>query len=109
MDKKNQFNQELQELAGFAKLVSHPARLQILEFLAEQKSCLGGDISNHLPLAASTVSQHLKELKAGGLISGTVDGTKICYCINAQTMKTFSEIFNQKFGNIIQCCETECC
>ncbi len=81
MIRTNTFNTELQELARFAKVISHPARLAILKYLAETKTCISGDISASLPLSRSTVSQHLKELKELGLIQGTIDGLKVNYCL----------------------------
>ncbi len=70
MTKPQVFDKELQELATFAKVISHPARLAILKYLAETKTCISGDISDQLPLSRTTVSQHLKELRELGLIHG---------------------------------------
>lgn len=70
------------ELAELAKALGHPARIAILRELARRNVCVCGEIVDVLPLAQSTVSQHLKELKAAGLIQGTVEGVKSCYCIN---------------------------
>jgi DNA-binding transcriptional ArsR family regulator len=70
------------DVAAFAKALGHPARIAILQFLAKQKSCVCGDIVDELPLSQSTVSQHLKALKAVGLIKGNVEGPSICYCID---------------------------
>ena len=69
------------ELAALAKAIAHPARIQILRLLARKTACICGDIVDELPLAQSTVSQHLKVLKEAGLIRGDVDGPRICYCI----------------------------
>ncbi len=69
------------ELATLAKALGHPARVQIVRFLLTQESCMCGDIVEHLPLAQSTVSQHLKMLKESGLIRGTIDGPRVCYCV----------------------------
>lgn len=92
MNKSEIFEDNLQELAQFAKVISHPARLAILQYLAEIKTCISGDISDYLPLSRTTVSQHLKELRDLGLIHGTVDGLKINYCLCS------SEINNQILG-----------
>lgn len=70
------------ELAAFAKALGHPARVRILAFLREQNTCIAGDIADHLPLAASTVSQHLKQLKDAGLVQGEIDGPRRSYCVN---------------------------
>ena len=80
--KKEEFTVKEQELAAFAKAMSHPARIAILKILAQRNECICGEIVDVLPLAQSTVSQHLKELKEAGLISGSVDGPRSCYCIN---------------------------
>jgi ArsR family transcriptional regulator len=79
MNKAEKFDESLQELARFAKVISHPARLAILKFLAETKTCMSGDISDYLPLGRTTVSQHLKELRNMGLIQGDIDGLRINY------------------------------
>ena len=70
--------------ARYAKALAHPARVAILRLLAQRTSCFCGDIVGELTLAQSTVSQHLKELKEAGLIQGTISGTSVCYCIDAQ-------------------------
>ena len=69
-----------EELARLAKALGHPARVKILRVLLERDDCMAGAISDELPLAQSTVSQHLKVLREAGLIHGEVDGTRICYC-----------------------------
>jgi ArsR family transcriptional regulator, arsenate/arsenite/antimonite-responsive transcriptional repressor len=69
-----------EELARLAKALGHPARVKILRFLLEQNECMAGAIADVLPLAQSTVSQHLKVLREAGLIHGEVDGVRICYC-----------------------------
>ena len=69
-----------EELATLAKALGHPARVKILRFLLERDECMVGAIVDELPLAQSTVSQHLKVLREAGLIHGSVDGPRICYC-----------------------------
>ncbi len=76
------FSEELRQFAQYNKALSHPARLAILKYLADTKTCITGDIANELPLSRTTVNQHLKELKEAGLITGTIEGVKTCYCIN---------------------------
>jgi DNA-binding transcriptional ArsR family regulator len=68
-------------LARLAKAIAHPARVAIIRLLAHREGCIVGDIVDELPLAQSTVSQHLKQLKQAGLIRGEVDGPRICYCV----------------------------
>jgi ArsR family transcriptional regulator, arsenate/arsenite/antimonite-responsive transcriptional repressor len=95
--KKEEFTQKEQELANFAKAMSHPARIAILKVLAQRNECICGEIVEVLPLAQSTVSQHLKELKNAGLISGETDGARSCYCINWKAFEKFNSNFNSLF------------
>ncbi len=107
MNKSEKFEESLQELARFAKVISHPARLAILKYLAETKTCISGDISGYLPLSRTTVSQHLKELRKAGLIQGEIDGLKINYCLNIHDIEQFYEIF-EKFFKPIKNAEVIC-
>ena len=75
------------ELSTLCKAVGHPARVQILRLLARREECICGDIVDELPLAQSTVSQHLKVLKEAGLIRGEIDGPRVCYCIEPRTLR----------------------
>jgi DNA-binding transcriptional ArsR family regulator len=97
--KKASFDQDEQELAALAKALSHPARIAILKELARRNTCICGEIVKVLPLAQSTVSQHLKELQHAGLISGTVKGAKSCYCINRAAFQRFEKILGSFFKN----------
>ena len=101
------FQENQQELARFAKAMSHPARIAIIELLAEKQVCISGDISNELPLSRTTVSQHLQELKELGIIKGEVSGLNVCYCLNYETLDklklSFTSLF-QKIANSISCC-----
>lgn len=78
-----------EELARFAWAISHPARVQILKVLLARHSCMCGEIVACLPLAQSTVSQHLKILKESGLVQGEVDGPKVCYCVDPSQLDKF--------------------
>ena len=80
------------ELATLAKALGHPARVQIVRFLLSQDLCMCGDIVEHLPLAQSTVSQHLKMLKEAGLIRGTIDGPRVCYCVEPKALKRLKDL-----------------
>ena len=80
------------ELAVLAKALGHPGRVQIVRFLLSRDSCMCGDIVDHLPLAQSTVSQHLKMLKESGLIRGTIDGPRVCYCVEPKILDRFKEL-----------------
>ncbi len=100
MRKPENFDENLQELANFARVLSHPARLAILKYLAETKTCISGDISEHLPLSRTTVSQHLKELREMGLIHGEIDGIKINYCLCSSTIQEKLDFFETFFAPI---------
>ena len=107
--KKEEFTQKEQDLAAFAKALSHPARIAILKLLAQKNECICGQIVEVLPLSQSTVSQHLKELKNAGLIEGTVDGPRSCYCINWKAFEKFHTEFGLLFNNLKIKNEKACC
>jgi DNA-binding transcriptional ArsR family regulator len=100
MIKKEVFDSELQELSRFARAISHPARAAILQYLADTKTCISGDISDHIPLSRSTVSQHLKELRDIGLINGEIDGLKINYCLCNSIVAKYKSLFDDFFKTI---------
>lgn len=70
-----------------SKAAGHPARILILRLLARRESCICSEIVDELPLAQSTVSQHLKVLKDAGLVRGTIDGLRVCYCLEPRTLR----------------------
>ena len=107
--KKEEFGKKEQELGEFAKALSHPARIAILKVLAQRNECICGDIVEELPLAQSTVSQHLKELKNAGLIDGTIDGPRSCYCINWKAFEKFNTDMNSLFLRLKEKNEKACC
>ena len=84
-------------VARFAKALGHPTRIEILVFLASQDSCFFGDIHDELPIAKSTVSQHLKELRDAGLIKGEIETPKVRYCIHKENWETARKLFNNLF------------
>ncbi|MBK7869594.1 MAG: winged helix-turn-helix transcriptional regulator [Saprospiraceae bacterium] len=106
INKSLEFSKELVELAEFAKALSHPARIAILQTLAEKQMCICGEIVEVLPLAQATVSQHLKELKNAGLIKGEIEGKKSCYCIDWEAFDRFTDKMNSMFKDLSnqQCC-----
>jgi ArsR family transcriptional regulator len=75
-----------EELAALAKAIAHPARLQIIRLLSSRSACVCGEIVDELPLAQSTVSEHLRLLKEAGLIKGEVDGPRVCYCLDPRAI-----------------------
>ena len=81
-NKREQFTAAQQQTAAIAKALGHPARVAIMQLLAQREACVCGELVLALPLSQSTVSQHLKELKAAGLVQGEVDGARVCYCID---------------------------
>ena len=81
-----------EELANLAKALGHPARVAILRQLAEEGTCVCGEIVDALPLAQATVSQHLKVLKDAGFVQGEIDGPRVCYCVNPRTLKRFRKL-----------------
>ena len=108
--KTDEFSANAIDLARFAKALSHPARIAILETLAKRDSCICGDIVELLPLAQSTVSQHLKELKQVGLINGEIDGLKSCYCLNAKAVKQLEKLFGNLLNALIKSLNSnKCC
>ena len=106
--KKEEFGVKEQGLAAFAKAISHPARIAILHVLAKKNECICNEIVEILPLAQSTVSQHLKELKNAGLINGEVDGSRSCYCINWKAFEKFNNDFNSLFDKLREV-HAKCC
>jgi ArsR family transcriptional regulator, arsenate/arsenite/antimonite-responsive transcriptional repressor len=107
--KREEFTQREQELSAFAKALSHPARIAILSQLAKKNECICGELVEVLPLAQSTVSQHLKELKNAGLIDGTIDGPRSCYCINWKAFEKFNSEFSLLFNKLKVQNEKACC
>ncbi|MDZ7778046.1 MAG: metalloregulator ArsR/SmtB family transcription factor [Bacteroidales bacterium] len=98
--KNELFDKQEQQCAILFKALAHPARIQILKFLAETQSCISGDISRELPLGRTTVNQHLKELKNAGLIKGTVSGSKTDYCLNPGKIQELKKMAENFFENI---------
>lgn len=92
--KKDQFHPKDGDLSRYAAALAHPARITILKTLAKRKECICGEIVEVMPLAQSTVSQHLKVLKDAGLIRGEVDGQKSCYCLNPKALEKLSDLFH---------------
>ena len=100
--KREEFGKKEQDLANFAKAIAHPARIAILKVLAQKTECICGEIVEVLPLAQSTVSQHLKALQEAGLIEGTIDGPRSCYCINWKMFSKFCDQFTNSFSKLIE-------
>ncbi len=96
--KEEVLSEDQKSLARFAKAMAHPIRLYVLELLSKQSCCYSGDLTEVLPIAKSTLSQHLKELKDAGLIQGETEAPKIKYCLNRDNWELARALFN-KFIN----------
>ncbi|WP_448520374.1 ArsR/SmtB family transcription factor [Rhodoflexus sp.] len=105
--KTQEFSADLQLIAQYARLLSHPARVAIIRLLAEKKQCISGDIAQELPLGRSTVSQHLQELKESGLIRGEISGLNVNYCLNVEKWQEvcgyFEQLFNETTATDLNC------
>ena len=106
--KTQHFTDEQNQLATIAKALANPARVAILKLLLNRQTCICGDLVEELPLAQATVSQHLKELKAIGLIKGSVEGTSVCYCIDGKKWEEVRDIFFNFFSRPAEC-QDSCC
>ena len=95
LTKSEIFTEEQNEIAAIAKVLGHPARIAILEFLIKLKSCVCGDLVKDIGLAQPTISQHLKELKKVGIIKGKIEGTSVCYCIDQENWDKIKNTLNQ--------------
>ncbi|AXE16579.1 transcriptional regulator [Runella rosea] len=106
LSKSEVFSETDNRIADLAKALAHPARVAILRLLAQKKACVCGDLVDELPLSQATVSQHLKELKRIGIIQGSIDPPRVCYCINEQVWEEAEEAFGGVFAlfSKVGCC-----
>jgi ArsR family transcriptional regulator, arsenate/arsenite/antimonite-responsive transcriptional repressor len=93
--KEIEFSENQKQTARFAKALGHPVRIYVLELLSKQACCYSGDLSDILPIAKSTLSQHLKELKNAGLIQGEIEAPKVKYCINRENWEKAKILFKE--------------
>ncbi len=111
MNESHFFTECQEQTARYAKALGHPVRVYIMELLSRQSCCFSGDLADILPIARSTLSQHLSELKDAGLIQGTIEAPKIRYCINPENWKRASELFSHLFAKVpdpaIKCGDTQ--
>lgn len=99
------FNDRQNRLAVIFKVLAHPARIAILQYISSQKACICNDIVDEIGLAQPTISQHLKELKSIGLIAGEIEGKKVCYCIDLKKWKEVQSLLNAFFDKTkFNCC-----
>lgn len=106
--KTNLFTEEQNEFARVAKALAHPARVAIIDHLIKQNACINGDLVQELGLAQATISQHLRELKEVGIIMGTIEGTKVSYCINPERWLAIRKLFEGTFSRF-QSDDGVCC
>jgi predicted transcriptional regulator len=107
--KTNLFSEAQNELAIAAKAFAHPARVAIIEYLLKTTTCINGDLVQELGLAQATISQHLRELKEIGIIKGTIEGSRVCYCINPVRWMEIKGQFNEIFDQFEPPSEDNCC
>lgn len=103
------FDADAVQLAGWARALGHPARLAILRALAERGTCICGDVVEILPLAQSTVSQHLKALVEAGLITVEADGPRSCYCLAPEAVAALREQMSAFLDDLAGACEPGDC
>jgi ArsR family transcriptional regulator len=101
----DRFDPDDERLAVALKALAHPARLRIVEVLAARGTCICGEIVEVLPLAQATVSQHLKILKDAGLLQGTIEGPRSCYCLDAQALSALRRALDARLKSL----EAGCC
>ena len=99
--KKVDYKDDTEEIAKFAKALGHPTRIEILRHLEKSCACFTGEIVDIFPLAQSTISQHLKELKNAGLIKGELNPPKVKYCIDSENWERAKELFSNLFDSHI--------
>lgn len=107
LTKTDIFTDNQNKLSSLFKVLAHPARIAILQYIINQKTCICNDLVEELGLAQATISQHLKELKNIGIIQGTIEGKSVCYCIDQSLWKHFQKEFNMFFDqdvNTKHCC-----
>jgi DNA-binding transcriptional ArsR family regulator len=97
MADKQIFSDEQKKAARYAKAMGHPVRMYVLELLSKQPCCYSGDLTDMLPIAKSTLSQHLKELKNAGLIQGEIEAPKIKYCLNRNNWEEAKQLVKKIF------------
>ena len=100
------FSEQQNEIASYAKVFGHPARVSILQYLFKINACICGDLVDEIGLAQPTISQHLRELKNIGLIKGNVEGTSVCYCIDKEKWKKMKEVMHEFLNQDLP--HTEC-
>jgi DNA-binding transcriptional ArsR family regulator len=104
LSKTESFGARENRIADLARALGHPARVAILQFLAGQNSCICGEIVDRIPLSQATVSQHLAELKRAGLIRGSIEGPRVCYCIDRKAWSGAKQLLTGFLTDVKGCC-----
>jgi len=92
-------------ISEIAKVLSHPARVAILEHIAKQKDCICNDLVDEIGLSQPTISQHLQVIRSAGLLKGTFEGKRLCYCIDEDRFLEFQKLLNDYFiTTTVECC-----
>ncbi|MHA8065541.1 ArsR/SmtB family transcription factor [Aquirufa sp. ROCK2-A2] len=107
--KSNLFTEDQNQIAQYAKVLGHPARIAILGHLLKANTCINNDLVSELGLAQATISQHLRELKDLELIQGNIEGVSVCYCINAEKWKQIQDTFEYFFSQFPSISTSNCC
>lgn len=107
ISKSDLFDEDINNIASLFKALGHPARIAIVQYVMEQKTCICSNLVDVLPLAQATISQHLKALKEAGILKGTVEGTSMCYCIDEkqlQLIQHYIKEWNTQLNQTTNCC-----
>ena len=107
--KTDLFDHDLQKKASIFKVLSHPARLQIIQYLIQSRKCITGDISEHFPLGRTTVNQHIKDLKEAGIICSHFEGSKVVYCLDCEKLKELEDVLSGLLSDIHLAEDFKCC
>ncbi|WP_224996620.1 helix-turn-helix transcriptional regulator [Cesiribacter sp. SM1] len=105
--KSDLFDERINNMATVAKAIGHPARVAILEYLLNNKTCICNDLVEELPLSQSTITQHLRELKQVGLIKGEIEGPRVNYCIDEEAWNDARSAFAAFFARLVP--KNDCC
>ena len=109
LTKTDLFSDEQNDIALAAKAFAHPARVAIIQYLLKTDACINGELVQELGLAQATISQHLRELKNIGIIQGSIEGSRINYCINPLRWAEIETQFNEIFQQFNSCSSDSCC
>lgn len=109
LSKNSLFTEAQNEVAATAKALAHPARIAILQHLIKTNACINGDLVEEIGLAQATISQHLRALKEVGLIQGTIEGTKVNYCINPRRWTEVKLSLSVLLDSFEGSCRSDCC